>query len=422
MKILKLQIHFVLGKLNKMIFRQLLIEELNSRREDFRRFALQERDEFESYLALLAELSQKKSAEVRDKLNGKTDVGALPSDEMDARKSIAVKFEPRWQNHEQARKWATEILQNRTTFAADGSQIQPGREINLPVAAVQIGTFENAHNERGEYRKQAFLKIIAPNEFFDSDLLEEKPIRAETLVGFLRFEAEIKYLKDFLREKSGWRERGERMPLAFLDNTLLLSIALPQTKLQNRYIAETAELVRVSEAAEVPIIGYVDQSYARDLIHLLDSFSSFSENRIHEPSDRLSDAQLLTAKTLESWGDRTIYFDSRREHLSDFFTDKNGDSTVGFVYLKTASDAVPARLDVPAWIYKQNLLDEVLNTVRAECVIGLGYPYALETADATAVISSRDRELFLRALQDFSVRENLNFRVASKRMSKARRR
>jgi hypothetical protein len=55
-------------------------------------------------------------------------------------------------------------------------------------------------------------------------------------------------------------------------------------------------------------------------------------------------------------------------------------------------------------------------------VIGLGYPYALETADATALISNRDREVFIAALSDFAQREGLDFSVSRKNASKARRR
>jgi hypothetical protein len=68
------------------------------------------------------------------------------------------------------------------------------------------------------------------------------------------------------------------------------------------------------------------------------------------------------------------------------------------------------------------LLEEVVDVVRAECVVGLGYPYALETADATAVISARDREVFFRALQEFANRGKLDFSVSRKDASKGRRR
>ena len=68
------------------------------------------------------------------------------------------------------------------------------------------------------------------------------------------------------------------------------------------------------------------------------------------------------------------------------------------------------------------LLDEVIDVVRAESVVGLGYPYALETADQAAVISTADRNIFLRALQGLASREKLNFSVARKAASKERRR
>jgi hypothetical protein len=64
----------------------------------------------------------------------------------------------------------------------------------------------------------------------------------------------------------------------------------------------------------------------------------------------------------------------------------------------------------------------VIDTVRAECVVGNGYPYALEAADAAAVITAEDRGRILRALQIFSEKENLAFRVSRKAASKVRRR
>jgi hypothetical protein len=122
------------------------------------------------------------------------------------------------------------------------------------------------------------------------------------------------------------------------------------------------------------------------------------------------------------WGDRTCFCYSKRSGLNAFLDSDTGKPLVGFSYLQTTSDSSPARLDIPAWIYEEALLDELLDVVRAECVIGLGYPYALETADQTAVISIRDREVFFRALQEFATREKLDFSVTRKGASKGRRR
>ncbi|MCO6511206.1 MAG: DNA double-strand break repair nuclease NurA [Aridibacter famidurans] len=90
--------------------------------------------------------------------------------------------------------------------------------------------------------------------------------------------------------------------------------------------------------------------------------------------------------------------------------------------MRTSSSGPPARLDVPRWVSEAGLLDKLADIVRAECVIGIGYPYPIETADQTALISSRDRHIFLKALQEFAVREELNFAVTRKDASKSRRR
>ena len=90
--------------------------------------------------------------------------------------------------------------------------------------------------------------------------------------------------------------------------------------------------------------------------------------------------------------------------------------------LPRVHDGEPARLDIPAWVYSAGPLETVIDTVRAECVVGNGYPYALETADAAAVITTLDRERFLRAMQDFAGRENIDFLVSRKPASKTRRR
>ncbi|HEY1404317.1 MAG TPA: DNA double-strand break repair nuclease NurA, partial [Pyrinomonadaceae bacterium] len=76
----------------------------------------------------------------------------------------------------------------------------------------------------------------------------------------------------------------------------------------------------------------------------------------------------------------------------------------------------------PAWVYDAGLLEDVIDTVRAECVVGNGYPYALETADAAAVITGHDRDQFLRAMQEFADEQHLGFHVSRKPVSKARRR
>lgn len=407
-----------------MLYHSLLIAALREQRAEFARFDREWRDDVQDYARRLRALDDDTAAKVERELGASKEPGALPSEELDRARSMVLKFGHVWRTHEEARRWAIRVLADRVTFAADGSQLLPGRELSLPVAAVQVAWFENPHTRRGEYTKQARLHIVPPGELLED---REGRVNAETVVGLRRFQLEIEELRNFLERQSGWRARGQRVPVAFFDGTLLISLALPKTTIQSVYIAAMVSLVKLSRDTQVPVVGFVDQSYAHDLVTLLDLLGQNEAGGVRS-SRALYDAQLLRAggsdaePLLNGWGDRTAFCYCRRHGLSDYFSDERGAPLVGFTYLQTTGDSAPARLDIPAWIYEAGLLDEVVDTVRAECVSGLGYPYAIETADAAAVITARDRQQFLRVVQEFAREGELDFHVSRKAASKSRRR
>jgi hypothetical protein len=408
-----------------MLYRQHLISELHARRESFVTFERAWSTEVRDYARRLRALAGRSAAEIKSatEVEGKRHrPNALPGAELEGVGAPVVTFAARWRSHEEARRWALQALQGRVTCAADGSQLLPGREISLPVAAVQVAAFENPHTSDGRgYRKEAHFELVTPDELLATD---GGKITAADIVGLRRFALELRVLSEFMERQRGWRERKERVPVALFDGTLLISAAQIRTEsnFPVKYIEAVARAVQLSRETQVPIVGFVDQSYARDLVSLLDALAGDARR-----SSFVYDAQVLHAGSdhdeplLASWGDRTIFCYCQREGLTQAFYD--GDkSLVGFLYLQTTGEGTPARLDVPTWVYEAGLLDEVLDAVRAECVVGNGYPYALETADEAAYISGRDRAQFMRALQEFAAREQVGFQVARKAISKAHRR
>lgn len=404
-----------------MLHRGHLINALEERRDDFIRFERTLGDEVGEAASRLRALVGRRSAEVLEETGAPASRVTFPSGELDTRGGIVVSFDALWRSHEEARAWALRVLRDRVTFAADGSQIFPGRELSMPVAAVQIASFENSHTATGEYVKDVRIKVVTPDELLEGDRAYESP---EQVIGCKRFELEAETICEFLERKRGWRERGERMPLAFLDGTLLISSRRKNTEvLFFKYYAEAlVKLVRLSRETKVPVVGYIDQSYAPDLRDLLEALdASMKQTNIY-------DAQMLRAHEagapplLAHWGDRTIFWHCQRTNLADEFYDDEGRPLVGFVYMQTTGDGAPARLDIPAWVFEAGLLDEVTDAVRAECVVGNGYPYAIETADEAAVMTSRDREQFLRVMQEFAESNSFDFRISRKSVSKGRRR
>jgi hypothetical protein len=401
-----------------MLFRQTLNSELENKSEEFRRFMLEYSSGVETYLEKLELLENQSESEIHARLSAADNSGALPSSEL-SKGSFAMSFNKTWENHEQARRWAGEVLDQRVTFAADGSQIYTGKETLVPVAAVQIGWFENPHDGASSYEKNARFELLTP-----ADLLAEweEPMNPDIRVEACRYLGEVGRIGEFLKKKSGWKARGERMPVAFFDNPLLVPFS--QRGLQKKFLDATVRLVEQSNETGVPLVGYVDRSYSRDILTMIDAFNGGERPE----ASAMFDASVLRgrrpdgSRALNCWGDRTCFCYSTRRGLEAFLDPATGRSTVGFTYLQTTADSTPARLDVPAWVFENGLIDEVVDTVRAECIVGLGYPYVLETADQAAVISTRDREVFFRALQELTTRGKLDFSIARKDASKQRRR
>ncbi len=396
-------------------------EKLAEKLGDFVNFSDSQKKDLNEYLRTLGEICQLSSSQIAQKIEAAENVGAVPSQEIDDLKSFAFAFEESWDNHEEARNWASQILENRTTFAVDGSQYYSEKETSLPIGAVQIGWFENPHTGDKKYEKDTSLKILSPKDLLEN---QEEPLKPESRISDEMFFGEIQKTGEFLSKKKGWQKRGERMPLAFLDRPMLLPFAAMQSKLQRKFVEELVNLVRHSRETKVPVIGYVDRSFSRDLINLIDAFSgkARSENLSLFDTTLLSQKTADQQKTMKRWGDRTPFCYSKRKGLEAFVDPETESPLVGFVFLQTTGDSLPARLDIPSWVYEDGFLAEVSDAVRAECVIGLGYPYAIETADQTAVITSNDRKIFLRALQEFAKKNNLNFSVSRKNASKGRRR
>jgi len=337
--------------------------------------------------------------------------GALPTPEFDLSRGFVIPFGPAWSNHEEARKWAYTALLGRTTFAADGSQILPSKDFSVPVAAVQVAWYENSHTAEGAYVKDVSFEVLPPSEIVSAN----SPTGvSEPAVHRRRYAAEIDAIRTYMHRTAERGVNPQCPPLVFFDSLLVISFAegfAPEERAF--YVSEITSLLQVSEETGVPIVGYVDNSFARDLAVMIHAASGLPE------SHKVHDSRLIAARM--RWGDRTAIFKCARRGILDQYGDKwrNG---IGFVYLKTASDDPPARLDIPFWVYERGLLDYCIDTVRAEVIVGGGYPYPIETADAAAVLTMRDRQMFYQVFQEFSEVHNLGLRIARKALSKAHRR
>lgn len=311
-----------------------------------------------------------------------------------------------WPNREASRQWVERHLAGVATFAVDGSQIYPSRDLSIPIALVQIGWFENQHLPQGSYSKDIAVEVMTPADLQVSS--SNEPV--DRRVNLRRFELETARLVAYIQAKA-----GSQACLVFFDGSLVATFAEAfEAEIRNQYVACLRHLLQASETYRVPLVGYIDTSYARDLVEMLQQRYGLPE------ATAIHDAQLLSPFYKDRWGDRTPLFRCQRSSILQHYQDQR--DRIGFTYLKTTQDGYPARLELPLWVYEAGRLEQVVNWVRGEVIIGGGYPYAIETADQVAVLQADDRQVFYRLLQDWAEQENLNLRLSRKMVSKIRRR
>ena len=387
-----------------------VIAALEAKREQFDGFELRTGEDLQRYEQALDWLGGQDLATLLRELEPRQRPGARPTAERIAGRPVVRPFGRRFANHQEARAWALGVLHGVTTLAVDGSQLTPSHDFSIPVGAVQVGWFENPHDERKEYVKDIRFEVLPPEELAGE---VEEGGYPDLKVNLRRFQLECEVLVEHMRRFAG----RSPAPVCFFDGSLILSFAAQmRPDLQRAYVHAVRSLLDVSEETRVPLVGYVDASYATDLVTML-SYLLGEVKPTH-----LTDGALLRARM--SWGDRTEAFVCARDDRLFARADQELDyyHRVHLVYLKTTAENAPVRLDLPAWLLEAGEMERVLDVVRAECVVGTGYPYAVETADALAVITTADRERFYRTFQEFMEALGINLRYSRKAYSKRTRR
>jgi len=383
-----------------------ILSQLHAKQADFQTFDRTAANIFKEYRAALEKASRLSTTELATQLatHPSENLGAKPLEALGTFPNWIMPYGLAWQSREESLEWVRGHMTGVTTFAVDGSQIFPSKDLSIPVALVQIGWFENAHLPSGTYVKDVTLEVMTPTELKANT--SGDPV--DRLVNMRRFQMETDRLIQFMAER-----RECETCLVFFDGSLIVTFADAfDPESQQIYVDCALRLLQASEQFRVPLVGYIDTTYARDLTMML--------QRLYKLPDgpAIHDAQLLGRKM--AWGDRTPLFLCQRSGILAKYQDHQ--DAIVFTYLKTTQDNYPVRLEFPRWLYESGQMNQVLDWVRGEVIIGSGYPYAIETADQTAVLQSADRQTFQRIFQEWAEEQDLDLRLSRKMVSKVRRR
>ncbi|MBD2325455.1 DNA double-strand break repair nuclease NurA [Alkalinema sp. FACHB-956] len=392
-----------------------ILNQLNAKRSEFTAFDETTFKQLELYKRALREVMQLSTAELQQRLAKKRHCGAFPLEPLEANTSWIMPFGLSWNNREESNTWVREQLTNVSTFAVDGSQIYPGKDLSVPIALVQIGWFENLHTAQGEYFKDIECYVMTPQDLRVEKLGE----LADRKVNMQRFAMETQRIIDYLEE-----HEGVENALAFFDGSFVVSFAEAfDEETTQVYVSCVKRLLEASEYYRVPVVAFIDTTTARDIASMLQSLFSLPDNKAIHDAKLLSYIEPVNnpgPAIAWQWGDRSPLFLCQRSGILEAYGEQM--QNVTFCYLKTNRDSLPARLELPLWVYEAGRADQVIDWVRAEVAIGGGYPYVIETADQVAVVQANDRQTFYRILQDWAEKEDLKLRLSRKMVSKARRR
>lgn len=395
-----------------MLSRNKVIAALKDKRAQFEQYRSEQRSQLDLRQQLLDRFLQMNAAEVAARVaeSGQEWPGALPTSELDLAVNLCIPFGERWQNHQDARAWALAILEGQPVAAVDGSQIPPSKEISVPVGAVQIGWYVNYHVAGGRYEKDVTFAVLAPEELGE----EEGGEFPDWRVNQQRFAGECRQLTA-LMEQFAAPNAGEP-PLCFFDGSFIISFAGQMRPGRAEvYLEAVQALLDRSKVLAIPLVGFVDSSGSRDVVMLVNTVAG-------PPYMSLTDGALF-APLLRNWGDRTPFFFCARNDPLSQQGDANFYRDVAFCYIRLSAERPPARIELPRWLVETGAAGAIVDRVRAECVVGAsGYPYAIETADAVAVLKQADRDHFYALFQQFAEQQGLPFRVSRKQLSKQARR
>ena len=394
-----------------MLDKQKVLNSLEAKKNEFISSKDSYSEEFLIYRSKYEELFKTSYIDITKNLTLKAEpAGALPTYEWNEAPE-KFKFKEIFENHVQARKWAYETLLDQITFAVDGSQILPSKDFQPIVAAVQVAKYENFHSNDGLYIKDLHFEVISSQE-----LLSEKneKISRDHLINYKRFELEINTLIDYIKSS----KENNLTPIVFYDGSLIVTFitaegATSGNILYTNYINKIYELLDTAQNNKMPIIGYIDTSGAHDI---LDMLNSYYHDLPKKPG--ISDTNIIN-HSLE-WGDRTPVFRCDRPGVLKQYREHK--DQICFTYLKSNNN-LPARLEFPLWLFEDKILfEKVINIARAEIIIGSGYVYSIESADAAAVLTNQDRKQFYKIFSEFAYQNKLNFNIAQKSLSKQKRR
>jgi hypothetical protein len=327
----------------------------------------------EAYLRLLSNLSPEEILDILQEDNG-----AVPQEPV----QHVILLGDAFTTQVEMKNWAAEELSKKVVIAVDGSQILTTGEFTIPLGFVQAGAFWTEYTpEKGlygkDFRSDIFVGSTATEEREQSEPLHEMG------VNMRRLAKEIDLALETIEK---FRKRGVKAYLLLDGSIIFRFLNHASEEVKQAMCGDLVRLLHACEEKAIPVAGYVDHSFAKDITATLEKLLKKSYDI------KVSDIAVVGPALGEvGFGARTSVFRLKHDFLSRYYSEYANDMC--FFYQKLHSGP-PVRIEFPKWICDAEAVQDLARVVAAQAIIGDGYPYVLLRAHETAFLESANRDRF----------------------------
>jgi len=294
-----------------------------------------------------------------------------------------------------------------TVLATDGSQIAPSHHEIAYCYLLNIGRVLLHYGQNC----QPLLDSLPEVYYQAEDLYGARQwgIRTEEWMGYRRTQLEATVLAEL---GATWRQYAAATPcLAMVDGSLIYWFleGLP-TLARDRILGPILEAWEQLRQAQIPLVGYLSASRSSEALNFLRLAACPHE--VPNCTAHCSDIPRPPCQILEPLRDTALWSrllsPGQRGPLwrsSAPILDLYGEQRIYFCHVHAGSEVV--RVEFPAWVLEQGLLDQALSLVLAQVHKGYGYPVALAEAHNQAVVRGGDRARFFALLEQQMIRAGL---------------
>lgn len=325
------------------------------------------------------------------------------------------------------------IPERFTVLATDGSQIdadrhQTARYYLINIGGVRLDYGDNPQAQLNNHPRLYFededLVMTAPDDSLNTKMVEG------TLLGLKRDAEECAHLADMAEKLT-----ADRPALALLDGSLIkwslerkdFGDFIKDTLLVKGFL-KSLERIRkrqIDKAQELTIASYISSTGSRDVINTLriiicpyTPINCDKHCKQKQPGERPCDVVdgILDRdifNRLLNTDKRSALFRNTSKIVKNYY----GKHHIYFFYVKVDDEV--ARIEIPEWVAENKRLLELTHTlVLDQCRRGHGYPVALSEAHEQAVVTTADKQLLDRLLEESLAREKISTKVSAKSRSK----